>query len=354
MIFVLFGVTGKVGVATKKIFMDRGFRPLRKKYFILDPKRSDPATLDGDIVTREELEKCAIRYEVSGRMIGFQFEDIADGGNGKSNVYMSLSTLDKNILHQLREAYGPMVKVVYSCIDLKTLIKITKARPLSHSDIRQRIEMGMQLQEFYAENMKYFDAVAIYSESNPHFSMQSLTRQYHQLIDKALEEQRLLNNNVFVDLPFQGPNGYAFASYSHNDRAIVTPLLYGLQRFKCKVWYDKALDENRERNLLWENILQDKVTNCSHFIIFRSQHSVKANWVWQEFDWAEKLKKPVTMVRLDDSKFGKSDFDKYERIQSPSLSDDPDLTEHIHREHHRQWLCKALDVTLQPSTVLEL
>ena len=336
MIFVLFGATGIVGDLTTEFFKKRGIRPIAKKSCILDESRIQRSRINGELYSREEVERCAFHYEISGRLIGFEFRDINDAGNGKTDVYMTLSTFDKNILCSLHNAYGQKVKIIYVRIDPKTLESITNARAdLDAVKKADRIENGKKLRGFYFDNSKHFDNVVIYDETDgADIAKKHLLSQYESIVLDALEQQNRIDNGSDVFLPYNGNDDYAFVSYSHDDRNMVQALLFGLKNRGCKIWYDKGLEDQRTDSspvdTLWEQTLQDRIKDCSQFLVFRSKNSVKKPWVWEEFNWAIEYEKPITVIHLDDQSFGREKYDYYERFQSPSYRDDIDFVENIH------------------------
>ena len=326
MIFVLFGATGEVGDITRKYFKSHGISSISKKNYIIDPTLVQMERVNGDIVSREEIEKCAFRYEISGRTVGFEFADIDRAGQGYENVYMTLSAFERSILIDLRNAYGEKVRIIYINIDPQTLKEITNARTdLDATQKQDRIENGKKLRYFFLKNRALFDIDVYYEETEELSRQEYLQAQYELIIIEALERQSKLDSDQELKLPYLGQGKYVFVSYSHDDLRLIRPLLLGLLNKKCKIWYDKGLETNADEepvNLLWEDKLRERISNCSQFLIFRSKNSVKKPWVWQEFNWALETGIPVTVVRLDDKQFGREKFDFYDRYQNPTYHQD--------------------------------
>ena len=335
MIFVLFGATGEVGDITQRFFKSRGISPISKKNYITDPTLVQSDRVNGSLVSREEVEKCAFHYEISGRLIGFEFQDISRAGRGYENIFMTLSAFDADLLTDLRNAYDARVRIIYVQIDPPLLQKITNSREkLNDKQKADRIKNGKLLRNFYLKNSDLFHNTVYYEETDFTPKEDLLISQYEKIVNRALEQQEQLNADKELHLPYLGQGKYVFASYAHTDGAHVQSLLHGLVGKNCKIWYDRGLAVNAKDkpvDLLWEDELRDRVTNCSQFLLFRSKNAVKQPWVWQEFNWALEAGVHVTVVQLDDTPFGRTKFDVYSQYQSPAYREGVDFVETINR-----------------------
>jgi ABC-type nitrate/sulfonate/bicarbonate transport system substrate-binding protein/RNA polymerase subunit RPABC4/transcription elongation factor Spt4 len=85
-----------------------------------------------------------------------------------------------------------------------------------------------------------------------------------------------------------------FISYARQNRADVDQLAEHLAAVGCDVWIDKSLRGGQD---WWEEILR-QIAGCDTFIAVISHEVLKSKACRREFEWAEKLGKPVLPVAV--------------------------------------------------------
>jgi ABC-type nitrate/sulfonate/bicarbonate transport system substrate-binding protein/RNA polymerase subunit RPABC4/transcription elongation factor Spt4 len=85
-----------------------------------------------------------------------------------------------------------------------------------------------------------------------------------------------------------------FISYARQNRADVDQLAGHLDVLGCDVWIDKSLHGGQD---WWEEILR-QITGCDTFVAVISHEALNSTACRREFDWAEKLGKPVLPVAV--------------------------------------------------------
>ena len=97
---------------------------------------------------------------------------------------------------------------------------------------------------------------------------------------------------------YSGKEPFAFVSYSHMDRDIVEPIIMGLKRKMCRVWYDEGLTPGES----WNDDIAEHIKNCDCFILMLSKSSVESKYVKAEINYALSKDKKVLPVLLEDTK----------------------------------------------------
>lgn len=97
------------------------------------------------------------------------------------------------------------------------------------------------MQDIYIKNKEYFDEVIIYCGEDSNFDYSSLCIQYEKVIEKRRKIEKILNDQKYIELPYNGLNPYIFVSYSHRDKDRVFPILSLLQRNSVRTWYDDGI-----------------------------------------------------------------------------------------------------------------
>jgi hypothetical protein len=85
-----------------------------------------------------------------------------------------------------------------------------------------------------------------------------------------------------------------FISYARQNRPDVDQLAEHLDLLGCDVWIDKSL---RGGQSWWEQILR-QIGGCDTFIAIISHEALNSKACQREFEWAEKLGKPMMPVAV--------------------------------------------------------
>ena len=90
---------------------------------------------------------------------------------------------------------------------------------------------------------------------------------------------------------------YIFISYSHKDRDEVLPIIRVLYESGWKIWYDEGLTIGDH----YDEILEAHVRNCSAFLLFISENSLKSFYCREyEIPWAADAGRPIIKCVLDE------------------------------------------------------
>ena len=125
---------------------------------------------------------------------------------------------------------------------------------------------------------------------------------------------------------------YIFASYSHKDTADVCQILQMMQQNHFCFWYDEGIDSGTQ----WDDVLYERIVNCTQFVCFLTKESVQSIHVKNEIHIAVKYGKPILPVFLDDVELRGGLELMLDRQQSLTRGD-------YSAEDFYQKLCGALD-----------
>lgn len=88
---------------------------------------------------------------------------------------------------------------------------------------------------------------------------------------------------------------YIFISYSHKDSKIIAPIIEFLKMKNVDVWFDERLSSGVE----WNEELGQAIVNCSAFIVFLSNNSIKSKFVKMELELAIGLDKQIYPIFIE-------------------------------------------------------
>jgi hypothetical protein len=134
----------------------------------------------------------------------------------------------------------------------------------------------------------------IYGGEDTAFDLDALRLQYDHIFEKYKDADKDL-----IDLPYMGNKPYIFVSYARKDLDTVLPILKYLQSNGCRIWYDMGIKGGEN----WSNILADKITGCTQYLVFSSENSTSSKWTKREIHQADECDKPILTIRMDKSKF---------------------------------------------------
>lgn len=92
----------------------------------------------------------------------------------------------------------------------------------------------------------------------------------------------------------QSVAGYVFVSYSRRDKHYVDRLVTYLRDHGIDVWYDQEI-ATAER---WFTVIQNRIDNCSVFLVVMTPDSDESRWVMMEYQRAMDLKRPIVPLLL--------------------------------------------------------
>ena len=105
--------------------------------------------------------------------------------------------------------------------------------------------------------------------------------------------------NRKLALPFRSTDSkpYIFASYGHNDKEKVFPLIKKLYEAGYNVWYDEGIEINKA----YDNVIAEHVRGCAAVVLFVSEHSVTRTYVVEnELGYAVRCEKKILPLYLED------------------------------------------------------
>ncbi len=95
---------------------------------------------------------------------------------------------------------------------------------------------------------------------------------------------------------YEGDEPYIFVSYSHADTPRVREILKKIDREKFRYWYDDTMEIGEDFRLE----LQNRIENCSAFLLFISDAAMQSKYCGMEIILAYKNNKRIFPVFLDD------------------------------------------------------
>lgn len=114
------------------------------------------------------------------------------------------------------------------------------------------------------------------------------------------EEKTILNKRAVTKFePYEGDEPFLFVSYSHDDDALVYPVLNDLFDKKYRIWYDDTIETGTD----FRQILREKIERCDGVLLFVSESSMASQYCGMEIIIACEKGKRLFPIRLDDSPF---------------------------------------------------
>ncbi len=95
---------------------------------------------------------------------------------------------------------------------------------------------------------------------------------------------------------YSGNGRYAFVSYSHKDSKVVYTVIEQLIQQGYNIWYDEGIPLVSD----YGGVLYDRIKNCSAFVLFVSESSVRSDDVEKEAVHAISFKKPIIQIVIDE------------------------------------------------------
>lgn len=312
MLFVLYGATLDMGYETRKFFRGEGFEIINKYNYVADDAMVDKdkyvnASQDENYakwyddkiyVEREFIDKCDFRYDLDGVYLGFDQQQIMDAVHGVKDCLLTVGGASLNLVLQLKRAYGNYVTIINIFEDYDAVLKsIELGGSISDSEKKTRVKANLGMQKRYIENTDAFDEVVIYASGHPIYDLDALHIQYRSIIKRRKEIEKVLNDQKYVSLPYEGSEPFLFISYSHSDKDSVFSTMVALQRNSYRLWYDDGIHGGDN----WMKILAQKIEESCAVILFCSEDAMNSRFVQTEFRRAINLDKKIYTIKLDDS-----------------------------------------------------
>lgn len=97
---------------------------------------------------------------------------------------------------------------------------------------------------------------------------------------------------------YAGKDPYIFISYAHIDADLVFPELVRFHNWGLNIWYDQGITPGQD----WDDVLAEAILDCSLFIVFITENSVKSRPVRREIKLADDELKTIIPIYLTDTK----------------------------------------------------
>ena len=95
---------------------------------------------------------------------------------------------------------------------------------------------------------------------------------------------------------YEGSENYIFVSYSHKERAIVLPIIEGLDKAGYRVWYDAGIEAGSE----WPENVATHISKSAVVLVFLSKNALNSQNCIREIHFAIKKRKEVLVVYLEE------------------------------------------------------
>ena len=93
---------------------------------------------------------------------------------------------------------------------------------------------------------------------------------------------------------------FIFVSYSHDDRAIVYPILEHLQQRGFRIRYDQDIPFSPDMPSGWIQYVAKQIKNCELCLLFLSENSNRSRYVEREVSFAFQKNVPCVTVNIDE------------------------------------------------------
>lgn len=312
MLFVVYGATLDMGYETRKFFREEGFEIVQKYNYVADDAKVDKdkyvnAAADENYakwyddkiyVEKEEIDKCDFRYELDGVYLGFDQKQVMDAVHGVKDCLLTVGGASLSLVLQLKRAYGNYVTIINLFEDYQAILaSIEMGGSISDSEKKVRVDANLRMQQNYIKNTDAFDEVVIYAPGHPIYDFEALKTQYRSIILRRKEVEKVLNDQKYVSLPYEGAEPYLFISYAHADKDAVFSTMAALQRNSVRLWYDDGIHGGEN----WMKILAQKIGESYGVLLFCSEKSMHSRFCQAEFRRAIQEDKPIYTIRLDET-----------------------------------------------------
>ena len=123
---------------------------------------------------------------------------------------------------------------------------------------------------------------------------------------------------------YNGPEHFAFFSYSHEDQDLLLPCFESLHA-SYRFWYDEGIKSGSE----WTEEIGRKICACDVFVVFLSEKALASRFVLDEIHFAYNYAKRILPVLLTPVTFSRSLELMLSRIQYVNWSDIPSQEERL-------------------------
>ena len=206
MLLIVYGGIAEMGLKSREHLIKSGFRFVEKYNYSSAPLLTTQHGKRNYVSEQVFLENTdsLFRYEVGGIKIGFNRSQISDAVCDKTDCLLTLSTDDVSFLAGMREikrVYADNVRLVYVYIDDTTLNEIVgNMNGISENEACIRLGMGNEIKSIYLKYRSLFDYVVMYGGERSVFDIQSLYKQYDDIIEQIFHKKKrtVSYSDVFI------------------------------------------------------------------------------------------------------------------------------------------------------------
>jgi hypothetical protein len=133
-----------------------------------------------------------------------------------------------------------------------------------------------------------------------------------------------------LEQPYNGTEGYLFASYARDDSNRVLPVLRELRKSGVRVWWDQAIQPGQR----FGAEIERRLDGAAGLVVFLSSRALQSDWILQETKHASEQRKDLIPVMLEGSALPlewKSLIGRIQHIAAERLSPDSIADEVKHR-----------------------
>lgn len=127
---------------------------------------------------------------------------------------------------------------------------------------------------------------------------------------------------------YEGNEPFAFACYAYKDSARVLPILEQLYQRGVRVWYDQGIVPGAE----WGDLLTHQIDRSDTVLVFLSAAAAESRFCQNEIHYAEKKKKTIIVIYLEDMNLQPSlemILASRQAVYARRYASDADLAEHL-------------------------
>ena len=298
MLLIVYGGIAEMGLKSREHLIKSGFHFVEKYNYSSAPQLTTQCGKRNYVSEQVFLENTdsLFRYEVGGIKIGFNRSQISDAVCDKTDCLLTLSTDDVSFLSSMREikrVYADKVRLVYVYIDDTTLNEIVGGlNGISKNEACIRLEIGNEIKSIYLKYRSLFDYVVMYGGERSVFDIQSLYRQYDDIIEQIF--QRKKSTVSYADV---------FISYERKYKGIGDSIRASLIKKGISVFDENSIEYGDN----WLESISCAIQNAKILIPVVTESSFKSEYVKREteliLDVAEKNGTLIVPVINGDVRF---------------------------------------------------
>lgn len=95
--------------------------------------------------------------------------------------------------------------------------------------------------------------------------------------------------------PYEGNEPFVFFSYCRRNSDLAYPIIDGLLRAGCRVWYDRGIRAGAD----WPEYIAKKLEDCAAFAVLLTEESEESTNCKNEFTMASQLQKPMVAMKTE-------------------------------------------------------